>query len=109
MPHQIEVSGGVMLLKIDPNADMTPVNEVMSEVQDSWVEEIKQMAKNLRVSEGVAGDIWYLRTRSRWTQDLENQLIAADQAGNPIDSGAVLSGEWPPDRVSPLTNINKEL
>ena len=57
--------------------------------------EIDSIADQLSISRTVASDIWYLRTRSRWTQDLEDQLVKADKAGNSISSEDVLSGEWP--------------
>lgn len=43
--------------------------------------EAEQLAKNLKVSLTCAYDILYLRTRSRWTQKLENELIQANKNG----------------------------
>ena len=90
MAHEIEVRGNVMVTKVDMDGDVDALNEMMNATQDAWAEEIKQIAKDFGISESTAGDVWYLRTRSRWTQDLENQLVEAYHAGKPIDSGDVL-------------------
>ena len=94
-----------MSIKVDPTGEMESLNQLMSVVQDGYAKEINRIAKKLDVSDGVASDIWYLRTRSRWTQKLEDELIAAYRSGNPINSGDVLSGEWPYGHTSPLTTI----
>jgi len=42
-------------------------------------------------------DVWYLRTRSRWTLELEDELIHMDQAGEPApnmnDYGSIYEEE----------------
>ena len=39
------------------------------------------LAKELNCSKSCAMNVWYLRQRSRWTQDLETQLIEMDKQG----------------------------
>ena len=39
------------------------------------------LASIFNVSESCATDIWYLRSRNRWTQVLEDELIALFKAG----------------------------
>lgn len=44
---------------------------------------IEGVAYALGVSEECATDIWYLRQRSRWTAELEAELIRLHKEGNP--------------------------
>lgn len=57
------------------------------DVQDKYYEEMNQYIKNLAVELGVsiecATDVWYLRTRSRHTLELEAELIALHATGTP--------------------------
>lgn len=66
----------------DPKA-MQAVNDFFSAVQESMVEESKNLAVELGVSLSCAVDVQYLRTRSRWTEELEEELIALHKAGTP--------------------------
>jgi hypothetical protein len=94
MAHKISIDNGVATVEIDPAGDMGALNEAMDLWQDSMDEEQRQIAQDLGVSEETASSIQYLRTRSRWTQEKENELIARDKAGNPMDPDLVLSGEF---------------
>ena len=47
--------------------------------------EQEKLAEELGVSFACACDIWYLRTRSRWTEDLEQELIQAHARGETVD------------------------
>lgn len=40
---------------------------------------INSISEQLKISKGAAASIWYLRQRSRWTQELEDYLIYLDQ------------------------------
>lgn len=57
------------------------------EAQDSYWNQLEQMiqdlAKELNCSYACAGDVWYLRQRSRWTQELEDELILLYAEGTP--------------------------
>lgn len=55
--------------------DWDAFNEMMNEINQANNREIEQMAKDLGISEGAASDVWYLRTRSRWSQEKEDYLI----------------------------------
>jgi len=46
------------------------------------------------VSEETASAISYLRTRSRWTEAKEMELIQRDKSGDPIPLSDVLMGEF---------------
>lgn len=46
-------------------------------------EEVAALAQELQVSESCALDVLYLRTRSRWSEELEDELITLHRAGNP--------------------------
>ena len=85
----------VIDIPVDDKQKMEEFQELMDEYHDEITDYIHNLSIKLGVSEGVARDIWYLRTRSRWTQDLENQIIAAAKAGNPINSIKICNGEWP--------------
>jgi hypothetical protein len=62
---------------------MNALNEAMDDWQDELNNYIKELAKELNVSERCAGDVWYLRGRSRWTQEKENELIRLYKERNP--------------------------
>lgn len=44
-------------------------------------EYFNNLAQELNCSFSCAMNVWYLRQRSRWTQDLENRLIELDKQG----------------------------
>jgi len=94
-------------IPLEDEEKMEKFQEVMDDVVNETNFYIENLATTLGVNERVAADIWYLRTRARWTQELENQIIAAAKAGCPIDSGSILNGEWPPEHENPLESIGK--
>lgn len=47
---------------------------------------VQSFAIKLGITEACAYDVLYLRTRHRWTQELEDQLIALHKAGTPPES-----------------------
>lgn len=59
--------------------------------QNEVDKEIRTLAEGLGVSVTCAGNIWYLRTRSRWSQEAEDELIRMDKAGEPAPN----INEWP--------------
>jgi hypothetical protein len=63
------------------------MTESIAQIQDDYYNELeeylKSLAEELHCSVGCAGDVWYLRQRSRWTQELEDELIALYNAGTP--------------------------
>ncbi len=56
------------------------------QIQNEYYEEMEayfqQLAKELDCSISCATDVWYLRSRSRWTQELEDKLISLHKSGN---------------------------
>ena len=62
---------------------MDKFQDAMNEIQDAYVVEQKRIAEEFDVSMVCAVNIWYLRTRSRWTEELENELIRRDTADEP--------------------------
>jgi hypothetical protein len=80
----------VQIIRIDLTGEQlknpqvaTALNTFMSEVQDATVVYIQQLAKDLDVSDACAADVYYLRTRSRHTPELELELIRLHKEGNP--------------------------
>lgn len=70
------------VMELDPNMsqdDWDKFNEVMDKVHDSLIAVAKSISKEFGVSEDCALNIQYLRTRSRWTQELEDELIRMDK------------------------------
>tara|TARA_B100000925_G_C21849201_1_gene405023 strand:- start:191 stop:487 length:297 start_codon:yes stop_codon:yes gene_type:complete len=63
---------------------MAQFQELMNQGQDLLVEHIKELGGELGLSYSDASSIYYLRTRSRWTQELEDRLIQANRAGHSI-------------------------
>lgn len=55
----------------------------MTDYQDEIGTYFRDLAKELNCSIGCASDVWYLRQRSRWTQELEDELIRLHNAGTP--------------------------
>jgi hypothetical protein len=63
--------------------DMNTLTEIMSKAQDEYVEYVQKFAEENNISTACANDIIYLRSRSRWTQKLEDELIQLYKEGNP--------------------------
>lgn len=55
----------------------------MDTLCDEWDKQIKALSDTLGVSLACASDVFYLRTRSRHTPELEARLIALYKAGTP--------------------------
>lgn len=94
---QFEVRGDVGAMSITGNAfkeDWDKFNEIANAWQDATVEYEKQLAKKLGVSETCVGMICYIRTRSRYTPEMEQRLIDMDKKGEAIPVNDILSGEW---------------
>ena len=61
--------------------------EYAKKVQDDYYNEMEQyfqkLADELDCSVACATDVWYLRQRSRWTQELEDELLRLYDIGQP--------------------------
>jgi len=62
---------------------MAAFQQAMDSLAEQTDKYIQKLAKKLNISRDCAQDVWYLRTRSRWTQDLEKELIRLHRAGKP--------------------------
>jgi hypothetical protein len=79
MASSVEFDGDDMN---DPNF-RSALNRLMQHQFDEMVKEEERIEKELGVSFQCACDILYLRSRSRWTIELEQKLIALHKAGTP--------------------------
>lgn len=66
----------------DPKA-MNEFQKMMDKIHDATTKYIKNLMVELNISQACAFDVWYLRTRSRWTEQLEIELIELHRNGNP--------------------------
>ena len=62
---------------------------------------IYDLAKALNVRLETARMIHYLRTRSRYTEAAEAELVRMDHEDEPLPVMAIIEGTWPP-KGSPL-------
>ena len=68
------------------NPETKAAIQVVTDVAaQAWVDEHDKLVKELGLSEKCVSDILYLRTRSRWSQELENDLIRRHKAGEEIN------------------------
>ncbi len=68
---------------VGDDAKMADLNEALDELVEATNRYIQKVAKELQVTEECATAVWYLRTRSRWTQAHETELIRLHRAGTP--------------------------
>ena len=73
----------VMTIPVDSPEQMEAFQKVMDEIHAATCKYMQNLAKELDVDESCAADVWYLRTRSRWTHELEAELIRLHRAGTP--------------------------
>jgi hypothetical protein len=71
----------------DPGT-MRVVDNLLQQKQNEWDKEKELISAALDIDFEWADCVWYLRTRTRWTQELENQLISMAR-----------NGETPPDMI----------
>lgn len=76
---------------VDDPVKMQEFNKVMDEVHDANTQAIEDIAEEFGVDFQWAMDVWYLRTRSRWTEEVECELIRMAKAGEP----RININEWP--------------
>ena len=80
-------------IPVNDSKAMDEFQKIMDKIHDETVDHIQKLADKLGVSWEWASDIWYLRTRSRWTQELEGKLIQMAKSNQPH----VNICDWPPD------------
>lgn len=62
---------------------MNPIQAIADEQVGHYRSTVEQIAKELNISPACASDVVYLRSRSRWSQILEEELIALHELGTP--------------------------
>jgi SOS response regulatory protein OraA/RecX len=67
------------------------MNDLFDAMQDAFVAETKETAEELEVDDAFASAIVYLRSRSRWTQELEDKLIQMCKNGESVPNMC----DWP--------------
>jgi lysophospholipase L1-like esterase len=81
MSKEMEVV--VMEIPVNDPAKMMDFQKTINEMHDASIERIKNLAKELNITESCAMDVWYLRTRSRHTPEKEAELIRLHRDGTP--------------------------
>lgn len=79
------------------NGEKVTEDEMYDRLDESQLlmeKEEERAAQDYGVSKQTASAICYLRTRSRWTREKEQELVDRDKAGNPISLNTVLSGDF---------------
>ena len=71
------------LNEVSENEAWDKLQTIIDEVFNDYRIHIEEMAAKLGISLACAHNIFYLRERSRWTQDLEDELIRLHKEGNP--------------------------
>jgi len=74
---------------------MDAFQRMMDEIADAAHREVDEVSCLLGIPMSFAWAIQYLRTRSRWTQELEDQLIQMGKRGEVCPNMM----EWPPHSV----------
>jgi hypothetical protein len=59
------------------------LQETMEQYTDELQQYFQELAEELGISENCAADVWYLRSRSQHTPELEAKLIELHKAGTP--------------------------
>ena len=70
-------------IPINDPGKMEEFNKLMDLLRDETTKDIQTLAEKLNVSENCASAVFYLRSRSRWTQELEDELIRLHKSGTP--------------------------
>lgn len=63
---------------------MKKFQEAYNAAMDKMQEDMDREAKELGVSSKAIGLIFYLRSRARWTQERENEIIRMDKNGEKL-------------------------
>jgi hypothetical protein len=77
-------------IPVDDTDAMKDFQAAMDEVADAWNREVEKFAAENNVTWKCASDVMYLRTRSRWTQELEDRLMQLYKDGKEVNIF-----EWP--------------
>lgn len=66
--------------------------KLMDQVHDENMKTIDKIGEAYGIDWSYASCIWYLRTRSRWTRELEFKLVDMAKNGEPAPN----MNDWPP-------------
>lgn len=69
---------------------MEAFQELMDKINEAHNQAIIDLAEELNISYDAASDVMHLRSRSKWTPELEQQLLTEHKAGKTINIM-----EWP--------------
>lgn len=79
-------------IPVNDEEKMKEFNEMMDTMHDEQMAYIKTEAEKLGINDSDMSLIFYLRTRSRWTQAKEDHLIQLSKDGKELPN--VLAGEF---------------
>ena len=79
-------------IPINEEEAMDEFQKVMDDYHDETNRLIEEEANKLGISFFDMADIWYLRSRSRWTQEKEDYLIKLAKEGKELPN--VLAGDF---------------
>ena len=71
-------------IPINDDKAMDAFQKAMDAYHDEMDKMIAKEAKELGIDVGAMNEIWYLRSRSRWTQERENYLINLAKEGKEL-------------------------
>jgi hypothetical protein len=71
---------------------MEEFQELMDKINDKIVIYVQNLAKELNIPESLAAGLYYLRSRSRWSQEKENKIIDLHRKTG-VTEFRILSGE----------------
>jgi hypothetical protein len=77
-------------IPINDEKAMDEFQKMMDEIHDATTGYIQNLMTELNISQACAFDVYYLRTRSRWSESNEQELIRLHSIGNPPNIY-----EWP--------------
>lgn len=70
-------------IPINDEQGMKDFQEIMDSLAEETNQYIINLSKELNISMRCASDVWYLRTRSRWSEENEKELIRLHSVGTP--------------------------
>lgn len=79
-------------IPINDEEEMDEFQKAMDAYHDEMNRLIEEEANKLGISFFDMADIWYLRSRSRWTQEKEDYLIKLAKEGKELPN--VLAGDF---------------
>lgn len=91
--------------RVSPQELDKAVKTLIQSDTDYFNKRAAALAESLNITEACAADVIYLRTRNRWTPELEKELIRLHKEGNPPN---VMDFGCTPETGQALMNIAEE-